>query len=497
MGRSGIEPRLLTLQTVQIMPNTHKKTFVPDHNLLARFTEIVGHAYALSVAQDIAPYINEPLKLWPGQTPLVLRPGTVAEISAIMKLANETGTAIIPQGGNTGLVGGQVPDPSGCQIVLSLSRLNRIREIDIDSGTITAEAGVILQHLQESADKENMLFPLSMGSQGSAQIGGNLATNAGGSGVLAYGNTRDLCLGIEVVLPNGEIFEDLRKLKKDNTGYDLKNLFIGSEGTLGIITATVLKLLPKPQGREVAWVGLPDITDALTLFRMASRRAGNNLTSFELMIDRSLSFVLQHISGAIMPLAEHYPWYVLIEVSSGRSAEDARALMEEVLTEGFEAGLVSDAVIATNLAQASAFWHLRETMSEAQNPEGGSVKHDISVPIASIPDFIHEAWQAVLKIAPQARLSCFGHMGDGNLHYNVSQPVGVQAVDFYKLYGQINRAVYDVVRQFNGSISAEHGIGCLKREELIATTPQTALDIMRHLKTVLDPENIMNPGKLL
>ncbi|MGQ5720435.1 FAD-binding oxidoreductase [Pseudochrobactrum asaccharolyticum] len=479
------------------MPDTNNNTSVPDHHLLERFTAIVGKAYALNDPQDIAPYINEPLKLWPGQTSLVLKPATVAEISAIMKLASETGTAIIPQGGNTGLVGGQMPDQSGCQIVLSLSRLNRIREIDVESGTVTVEAGVILQNLQEAADKENLLFPLSLGSQGSAQIGGNLATNAGGTGVLAYGNTRDLCLGIEVVLPSGEVFEDLRKLKKDNTGYDLKNLFIGSEGTLGVITAAVLKLVPKPQGKEIGWVGLHDVRDTLALFRLASRRAGNNLTGFELMIDQSLRFVLKHIAGAVMPLSDHYPWYVLIEISSGRSAEDARDLMEEILTEGFEAGLVGDAVIAANLGQAADFWRLRETMSEAQTPEGASIKHDISVPIATIPDFIDQAWQAVLTVAPNARLSCFGHMGDGNLHYNVSQPVGEEPADFYKIYGQINRVIYDVVRDFNGSISAEHGIGRLKCEELVATTPPTALDLMRRMKKLLDPQSIMNPGKLL
>ena len=469
----------------------------PDPAILDRFAAIVGESHALRDADDIAPYITERRGLWPGATALVLRPGSVGEVSAIMRLATETGTPIVPQGGNTGLVGGQAPDIGGGEIVLSLSRLNRIREVDLASNTVTVEAGVVLQTLRDKADELDRLFPLSLGSQGTAQIGGNLSSNAGGTGVLAYGNTRELCLGVEVVLPTGEVFDDLRKLKKDNTGYDLKNLFVGAEGTLGVITAAVMKLFPKPKGREVAWVGLQSPKDALALFALASERAGASLTAFELIVDAPLAFVLKNIPDTLAPLSSPHPWHVMLEISSGRSAEDARALIEEILSEGFEAGTVSDAVIAASLAQADAFWRIRESMSEAQRPEGASIKHDISVPVAAIPDFIDTAWQAVLAVEPGARMVCFGHMGDGNLHYNISQPVGGDPAAFLALYRQINDAVHAVVRSFDGSISAEHGIGRMKRDELIATAPPVAIDLMCRVKSAFDPAGIMNPGKVI
>jgi len=468
-----------------------------DPALLDRFATIVGNAYALRQPNDVAPYVTERRGLWPGATPMVLRPGSVAEVSAIMKLATETGTPVVPQGGNTGLVGGQMPDASGGQIVLSLSRLNRIREVDVASSTITAEAGVVLQTLRDAAEEAGRLFPLSLASQGSAQIGGNLSSNAGGTGVLAYGNARDLCLGVEVVLPTGEVLDDLRKLKKDNTGYDLKNLFVGAEGTLGVITAAVLKLVPSPKGREVAWVGVESPSAALELFRLASDKAGASLTGFELMIDEALAFVLKHIPDAIAPLHSHYPWHVLVEVSSGRSAEDARTLIEEVLGEGLEAGYLADAAIAASLGQQDAFWKLREMMSDAQRPEGASIKHDISVPVAAVPDFIDEAWTAATALEPAARLVCFGHMGDGNLHYNITQPLGMEPAAFLARYRAINDAVHSVVRRFNGSISAEHGIGLMKRDELIANEPPVAIDLMRRIKRSFDPAGIMNPGKVI
>jgi FAD/FMN-containing dehydrogenase len=469
----------------------------PDTALLDRFATIVGEAHALRSAPDIAPYVVERRGLWSGVTPLVLRPGSVEEVSRILALASETGTPIVPQGGNTGLVGGQTPDRSGRQIVLSLSRLNRIREIDLLSNTVTVEAGVVLQALQEAADAADRLFPLSLGSQGSCEIGGNLSSNAGGTGVLAYGNARELCLGVEVVLPTGEVFGDLRKLKKDNTGYDLKNLFVGAEGTLGVITAAVLKLFPKPKGREVAWVATSSPEAALDLFALASERAGGGLTAFELVAGIGIDFVVRHMPGNVRPIAVPAPWFVLVEISSGRSAEDARDLIEQVLGEGMEAGLVGDAVIAANLAQAADFWRLRESLSESQKPEGASIKHDISVPVASIPAFIEQAGRAVASVSPQARIVCFGHMGDGNLHYNVSQPVGMEPADFLALYRPMNDAVHDVVRAFNGSISAEHGIGRLKRDELLATEPPVGLDLMRRVKAAFDPAGIMNPGKLI
>ena len=469
----------------------------PDTALLDRFAAIVGEAHALRQASDIAPFVVERRGLWSGDTPLVLRPGSVDEVSRILALASETGTPIVPQGGNTGLVGGQTPDTSGRQIVLSLSRLNRIREIDLLSNTVTVEAGVVLQTLQEAADAAGRLFPLSLGSQGSCEIGGNLSSNAGGTGVLAYGNARELCLGVEVVLPTGEVFDDLRKLKKDNTGYDLKNLFVGAEGTLGVITAAVLKLFPKPKGREVAWVATSSPTAALDLFALASERAGGGLTAFELVAEIGIDFVVRHMPGNMRPIAGPTPWFVLVEISSGRSAEDARDLIEQILGEGMEAGLVDDAVIAANLLQAADFWRLRESLSESQKPEGASIKHDISVPVASIPAFIEEAGRAVASVSPQARVVCFGHMGDGNLHYNVSQPVGTAPADFLALYRPMNDAVHAVVRAFNGSISAEHGIGRLKRDELIATAPPLGLDLMRRVKAAFDPAGIMNPGKTI
>lgn len=468
-----------------------------DTELIARFAAIVGDRYAVRDDADIAPYLIEQRGLFPGISHLVLRPGSVEEVSAIMRLATETSTAIVPQGGNTGLVGGQMPDRSGSQIVLSLSRLNRVREIDPLSNTITAEAGVILQNLHTAADEVDRLFPLTLGAQGSCQVGGNLSSNAGGVAVLAYGNARELCLGVEVVLPTGEVFDDLRKLKKDNTGYDLKNLFVGAEGTLGVITAAVLKLFPKPKGREVAWVGLTSPQQALELFSLASDKAGSSLTAFELIERRPLEFAQRHLEGAILPVGLDWPWQVLMEVSSGRSAEDARDLIETILGDGFEQSLVGDAVIAANLSQIQSFWQLREDLPHGQKPEGGSIKHDISVPVAAIPEFIARAGVAVESVCPGARVVCFGHMGDGNLHYNVSQPVGMDTEAYLKLYPPMNNAVHEIARALGGSFSAEHGIGQLKRDELLRTAPPVGIDLMRRVKAAFDPAGIMNPGKVI
>ncbi|HEY6629967.1 MAG TPA: FAD-binding oxidoreductase [Rhizobiaceae bacterium] len=468
-----------------------------DATLLDRFAAIVGDAHALRAEADIAPYLRELRGLWRGQTPLVLKPGSVEEVSRILKLATETKTPIVPQGGNTGLVGGQVPHAAGNEIVVSLSRLNRVREIDTLSNTVTAEAGVVLEALHRTVDAVDRMFPLSLASQGSCQIGGNLSSNAGGTAVLAYGNTRELCLGVEVVLPTGEVFDDLRKLKKDNTGYDLKNLFIGAEGTLGIITAAVLKIFPKPRGREVGWAGVSSPEAALALFGLASDLAGGNLTAFELIGKEPLDFSLRFTGNARTPLAGEWPWHVLVEISSGRSAEDARGLIETILSEGLEKGLAGDAAIAESIGQANAFWALRENISEAQKPEGASIKHDISIPIASVPEFIARAAVAVESVSPGARVVCFGHMGDGNLHYNVSQPVGADPQAFLALYRSMHQAVHDIVRDLNGSISAEHGIGQLKRDELLATAPPVGIDLMRRVKAAFDPAGIMNPGKVL
>lgn len=474
------------------MPDT---AIVPE--IAARFIAIVGEGNAVTDPHDLEPYLVEPRGRYAGVSRLVLRPGHVDEVSQILKLASETGTAIVPQGGNTGLVGAQMPDNSGTQVILSLSRLNRIREIDLQSNTMTLEAGVVLETIQNTADDNDRLFPLSLGSQGSCQIGGNLSSNAGGTGVLAYGNARELCLGVEVVLPTGEVLDDLRKLKKDNTGYDLKNLFVGAEGTLGIITAAVIKLVPKPKGREVAWIGLPDPKAALDLFAIASNAAGASLTAFELMQKRSLDFTLKHIPETVSPLQGEHDWYVLMEISSGRSSDDARGLIEEIVGAGLEEELVEDAALAMNLAQAGDFWRLRESMSEAQRPEGGSIKHDVSVPIALVPEFIEKAAAVIPTVVPGARMVCFGHMGDGNLHLNVTQPEGADSQEFLSHDHAMHQAVHAIVRAMNGSISAEHGIGIMKRDELIATAPPVAIDLMRRIKASFDPAGIMNPGKMI
>ncbi len=470
-------------------------SLTPD--LAQRFAAIVGEGNALRDPHDIEPYLIEPREKFGGKTSLVLRPSKVEEVSAILKLATETGTPIVPQGGNTGLVGGQMPDESGEQVILSLSRLNRIRSIDPTGNLAIVEAGVVLQTLQEAAEREGRLFPLSLGSEGSCQIGGNLSSNAGGTAVLAYGNTRELCLGVEVVLPTGEILNDLRYVKKDNTGYDLKDLFVGAEGTLGVITAAVMKLFPLPRGKGVAYAGLASSVDALKLLSIAQSHAGPSLTGFELMPRIGVEFSVAHTDGVRDPLQGVHQWYVLLDISSSRSAEDARETIEAILTEAYEAGLVEDATIADSTAQEKSFWHMREAMSLAQKPEGGSIKHDISVPVARIPEFIAEADVAVLDLIPGSRIVCFGHMGDGNLHYNISQPVGADKEAFLARWAEVNKRVHDIVRTYKGSISAEHGIGQLKRKELSETKSPVALDLMRRIKKSFDPAGIMNPGKVL
>lgn len=468
-----------------------------DDALLDRFAQIVGPRHALRTADETEPHAHEPRGLYGGTTPLVLRPGSVDEVARILKLATETGTAIVPQGGNTGLVGGQMPDGTGNEIVLSLSRLDRIREIDTQSNTAVAEAGVVLETLQQAAHEAGRLFPLALAAQGSAQIGGNLSSNAGGIGALAYGTARELCLGVEVVLPTGEVFDDLRKLKKDNTGYDLKDLFVGGEGTLGVITAAVLKLFPLPKGHEIAWAALASPDDALALLEAAHERAGTALTAFELVARTPLAFALEHMPGTSDPFGQAHPWYAMIEISSGRSPEDARETIETILGEAMEAGTVLDAVIAQNETQGTALRHLREAIPEAQKAEGASIKHDISVPVAAIPDFIARAADVVQSVVPGSRVVCFGHMGDGNLHYNISQPEGMDPQAFLARYHDMNAAVHALVREIGGSFSAEHGIGRMKRDELIATQPEIATDLMRRIKTAFDPAGIMNPGKVI
>ncbi|HEY0219731.1 MAG TPA: FAD-binding oxidoreductase [Afipia sp.] len=479
------------------MKNTQPTSIVPlsspSPDVLARFVAIVGDKYAITDAQEIAPYLVEERGLYQGRSPMVLRPGTTAEVSAICKLASETRTALVPQGGNTGLVGGQTPHHG--EIVLSLRRLDKVREVDVQSNTMTCEAGVILANAHESAAKVDRLFPLWLGSEGSCTIGGTLSTNAGGIAAVAYGVARDLALGLEVVLTDGRILNGLSKLKKDNTGYDLRNIFIGAEGTLGIITAATLKLFPKPRSVETAYVGLPSPEAALKLLALAQTAAASSLTSFELIAHIAVEFAVKHGPSLRAPLANTYPWYVLMEISSPR--DDARDTLEAVLAEGMEQGVVEDAVIASNLDQRNAFWTLREVISPAQKPEGGSIKHDLSVPVAAVPQFLKEADAAIAKLIPGARPVPFGHLGDGNIHYNVSQPVGADKDAFLARWHDVNDVVHAIVAKYHGSISAEHGIGFLKHDDLPGVKDPVALEVMRSIKHVLDPLNIFNPGKVL
>jgi D-lactate dehydrogenase (cytochrome) len=476
--------------------NTHvtppAATLSPE--LLGRFIAIVGDKYAVTDAAGQEPYLTEGRGLYRGATPVVLRPGSVEEVAAIVRLANETGTAIVPQGGNTGLVGGQIS--LGGEVVVSLKRLDRIRELDALSNTMTCEAGVILANAQAAAAGADRLFPLSLGAEGSCTIGGNLSTNAGGTGALAYGVARDLVLGLEVVLPDGRVLNALNKLKKDNTGYDLKNLFVGAEGTLGIITAAVLKLFPAPKVTETAIVGVPSPEAALALLAMVQERTNRAATSFELLSRIAVDFAIRHGHDVRDPLEEPHPWYVLVQLQSA-AEQDLRTMLEETLETGMERGFVTDAVVADSLEHRRAFWRLREILPEVQKPEGGSIKHDVSVPLAAIPAFLAEAGAAVERLVPGCRPVPFGHLGDGNIHYNVSQPAGADTAAYLARWDEMNEAVYAVVMKFGGSISAEHGVGVMKRKVVAALKDPVAIDVMGMLKRTLDPNNILNPGKVV
>ena len=471
------------------------KSSVPplSPELIACFRAIVGDKYAVTDAADIAPYVVEERNLYHGRSPLVLRPGSTTEVSAICKLASEQKIALVPQGGNTGLVGGQTPHHG--EVVVSMRRMDKIRDVDTASNTMTCEAGVVLQIAQQKASEVDRLFPLSLGAEGSCTIGGNLSTNAGGTGALAYGVAREMALGLEVVLADGRVLNVLSKLKKDNTGYDLRDLFIGAEGTLGFITAATLRLFPKPRAIEAAYVGLKSPAAALELLSISQAEAANNLTSFELLSETAVDFSVRHGIDIRDPLQSKHPWYVLMELSYPR--DDARAALEAILTKGMEDGIVDDAVIAANLSQRQAFWKLRDEMSAAQKPEGGSIKHDISVPVAAVPAFIAEADAAIVKLIPGSRPVPFGHLGDGNIHYNVSQPIGANTADFLARWHEVNAVVFEIVLRMGGSISAEHGIGVLKRDELPEVKDKVAVELMRSIKAMLDPLGIMNPGKVL
>ncbi|MEW6459878.1 FAD-binding oxidoreductase [Ectopseudomonas khazarica] len=471
-------------------------TRLPE-DLLPALRDALGEAGLITDAERMQSYLSDWRNAYRGQAAAVLRPGTTEEVAAAVRLCAQAGVALVPQGGNTGLCGGSIPDASGAQMVLSLTRLKRIREVDVANATITVEAGVILQQLQDAAAEVGRLFPLSLGAEGSCTVGGNLATNAGGTAVLRYGNMRDLALGLEVVLPDGRIWDGLRGLRKDNTGYDLKQLFIGSEGTLGIITAAVLKLFPALRSLTTAWVALPSPQAAVTLLGQMRGLCGDRLTGFELMSRQSLEFVLRHVAGASDPFAEGHPWYVLIELSDTQPDAALNDLLEQGLGEAFEQALVLDAVVAGSQAQVEALWALREGISEAQNHEGPSLKHDISVPVSRIPDFIARTDRALQQAFPGVRIVAYGHVGDGNLHYNISKPPGSDDASFKAQAEAIMRVIYDSTLEDAGSISAEHGLGQSKRAAAQHYKAPLELELMRSIKQALDPAGLMNPGKLL
>jgi len=469
----------------------------PTPEVLSRFAAIVGQKGVLTASEDTEPYLHEWRGLYHGRTPMVLRPAAVDQVSAILELAHEERIAIVPQGGNTGLVGAQIPFEDGREIVLSLNRMKAIRAVDAIGNTLTAEAGATLQSIQEAAAAVDRLFPLSLASEGTCEIGGNIATNAGGVHVLRYGNTRDLVLGLEAVFPGGEVWNGLKSLRKDNTGYDLKSLLIGSEGTLGVITAATLKLFPRPVEGATVFAGLPSLDAAASLFSSASQKTGPLLTAFELVPRILLDFLQTHLPQNRDPLGGIYPWYALFEISSPVADGLAERIALYILEDAAGRGIVADAAIAASQAQADAFWGLREAASEVQKYEGGSIKHDVSVPVSGIPRFIEEASAAVTALVPGSRPVPFGHYGDGNIHFNISQPKGADKAAFLDRWDEVAALVHGIVLRYGGSISAEHGIGRMKAATLETVKTPFELALMRGIKAVFDPRGILNPGKLL
>jgi FAD/FMN-containing dehydrogenase len=466
------------------------------NTLLDSLRAAVGPAHVLADG-DLSAWELDWRKRYRGKALAVVRPGTTEEVAEVVRACARHGAAIVPQGGNTGLVGGSVPDASGAQVLLSLQRMNRVREIDAANLTMTVDAGCVLQSVQEAAATEGLLFPLSLAAEGSCTIGGNLATNAGGTQVLRYGNARELCLGLEVVTAEGAVWDGLSGLRKDNTGYDLRDLYIGSEGTLGIITAATLKLYPRPAARVTALAAVATLDDAVQLLQLAQARLGAGLTGFEVMGAFALELVARHFPQIRQPLAAS-PWMVLLEQSDTESEAHARGLFEAMLETALEQGTITDAAVAESIDQSRSLWHLRESIPLAQAEEGLNIKHDISVPVSRIPTFVAHTDAALAHAFPGARLVNFGHLGDGNLHYNVQAPAGTVAADFLRAHeAAVNELVYDAVAAHGGSISAEHGIGALKLDELTRRKPAVALDLMRAVKRALDPENRLNPGRLI
>ena len=479
---------------------THSATRQPaDHSRLAdlraQILRVVGDKGVIAGADDMAPYLVEPRGRYRGATPFIVRPASTDEVAAVVRLCAAARVPIVPQGGNTGLMAGGIPFEGGEEILVNLGRMKRIRDIDPVDYSLTAEAGCVLQDLQAAADAVDRLFPLSLGAEGSCQIGGNISTNAGGVQVLRYGNTRELVLGLEVVLPDGQVWDGLRRLRKDNTGYDLKQFFIGAEGTLGIVTAAVLRLFPKPRETATAFAALRDVAAAVELLARTRAAVGEVVTSFELIPRRGLDFAVRHVAGVSDPLSEPHAWYALVELSAG--AGGLGEALEVVLAQAYEDGLVPDATLAASAAQAQDFWRIREGLVEGQKFEGGSIKHDVSVPVSEVPAFMARATAAVEALIPGIRPVAFGHIGDGNIHFNLSQPKDADTAAYLARWEEVNRLVHDVVREFEGSISAEHGIGRMKIEENRRLKPALDIQLMRQVKAALDPHNLMNPGKVV
>lgn len=479
----------------------------PAHlaSLLQQLADIVGPAQVLTTPADTDAYLHDWRGRYHGEAPCVVRPGNTAEVAAVVAACAQADVAMVPQGGNTGLVGGGVPCDAAHrhrpQVVVSLQRLQRIRAIDAANHTLTAEAGCTLQQVQEEASAAGLLFPLAIASQGTATIGGNLSTNAGGVQVLRYGNMRELTLGLEVVLADGRIWDGLRGLRKDNTGYDMKQLFIGAEGTLGLITAAVLKLFPRPQAQAVAWLAIPGPQTAVELLGRMRAHFGERVSAFEIINRAALELVLKHIPQTHSPLTRVHDWQLLLQLDAASADDSAAASLQDALTAFLAteqaAGRVLDGVIAQTGAQTAALWRLRESISEAQKTEGFSIKHDVSLPISRIHEFIARADARLTAAYPGVRIVCFGHIGDGNLHYNPSQPLAEDNRDFIAATPAVNRQVHDLVHELGGSISAEHGLGQLKREEILRYKQPLEMEMMRRVKDALDPQGLMNPGKLL
>jgi FAD/FMN-containing dehydrogenase len=466
-------------------------------DLLARLRQALGPRGVLTAPDEVAPYVVDWRGAHRGTTPAVLRPASTAEVATAVGLCHAAGVALVPQGGNTGLCGGAVPDASGRQLVLSTARLRRVRGVDPVDDTITVEAGVALRTVQEEAARAGRLFPLSLGSEGSCTVGGNVATNAGGTAVVRYGMMRELTLGLEVVLPDGRVWDGLRGLRKDNTGYDLKQLFIGAEGTLGVVTAAVLRLFPATPRRATAWLALRDVAAAVEVLGVLREHAGERLTTWELVSRQALDLVLATVPGAHDPLAGTAGWYGLVELAGPASAGDLDDTLERALGEAVGRGLALDAAVAGSPAQRAGVWALREGVSEAQNAAGPRLKHDVTVPIAALPGFVERTAALLERALPGVRLVTYGHVGDGNLHHNLTAPVGADPAAFEARAGELSRIVYDEVAAASGSISAEHGLGTAKRDAAASYKDPVELALMRTVKDALDPRGLMNPGKVL